>query len=159
MRISSKIGILVLAVLLIMLPLLTACSDDEQEIPTLSTELTMEPMEDVKITIGVISDKTGPAANAYIDIDMALADVVEYYNKENLIPGVKLEVITYDGQFDPSRDIPGYKWLKERGADLIFSSIESTPIVLKPFVDKDKIVMFTGSALKEAQPGARPGLA
>ena len=133
-----------------MLPLLAACSDDEQETPTLSTEPIVELPEDVKITIGVISDMTGPGANAYIDIDMALADIVEYYNEENLIPGVELEVITYDGQFDPSRDIPGYKWLKEGGADLIFSSIEGTPIVLKPFVDKDKIVMFTGSALREA---------
>jgi len=69
------------------------------------------PDEDVVITIGSLSDITGPASNAMTVINMALDDVVEYFNDENLIPGVELKVVTYDGQLDPARDIPGYEWL------------------------------------------------
>jgi len=48
---------------------------------------------------------------------MALEDLVAYYNDSDLIPGVRLEVVVYDGQWDPARDIPGYEWLRGRGAD------------------------------------------
>lgn len=50
----------------------------------------------------------------------------------NFIPGVKLEVIEYDGQFDPAKDVPAYEWLKQHGADLMVT-VETTPqLTLKP---------------------------
>jgi hypothetical protein len=73
---------------------------------------------------------------------MALEDTAEYYTENNLIPGVEFEVVTYDGQYDPSRDIPGYEWLKERGADFIFSPVGATAVTLKPFLEEDKMVLF-----------------
>lgn len=147
--------IVFVAILLTLVSLvLAACSggDDGTEpidTPTQTTVPNIEPVEETTITIGVISDITGIAAQAYVLIDLAIADIARYYNEENIIPGIKLDVITYDGQFDPAKDIPAYEWLKERGADIIFSAIESSPIVLKPRVEKDEIVMFTGSAQKE----------
>ncbi len=113
MKISGGIGISVFALLLILMPLLIACSGDEQEKPAPSAEPTIEPAEDIILTIGVITDETGPAASAYIDMDMALADMVKHYNEEDIIPGIELKVITYDGQYDSSKDIPGYEWLKK----------------------------------------------
>jgi len=147
----SKAGMVALVLLmLVVIPGLAACGGGTtSSMDSSSPGFTGQPAAEKTITIGVISDKTGMAAAAYTIIDMALEDIVRYYNEQELIPGVKLKVITYDGQFDPSRDIPGYKWLKEKGADLIVSSIESTPITLKPRVDKDKMVMFTGSAQEE----------
>ncbi len=142
-----KPTVLVLAFLLLALPILAACGGEDDNKGT--TAPTEEPAENTTITIGVISDKTGPATLAYTLIDMAVADLLRYYNEENLVPGVEFDVVTYDGQFDPARDIPGYEWLKDRGADVIFTAIESSPIVLKPHVEKDKIVMFAGSAQKE----------
>lgn len=111
--------------------------------PTVTPEPTTTPIEDVGITIGVISDLTGPAAQALVIVDQALADVVRYFEEENLIPGVDLKIVTYDGAYDPSRDIPGYHWLREKGADVIFSVINSTGIALKPLADDDEIVVFS----------------
>ena len=53
------------------------------------------------ITIGNHTNKTGIAANAMQYKDMALKDVVEYYNENNLIPGVEVKVVEYDNQADP----------------------------------------------------------
>lgn len=138
---SSKTGIIILLVLL--LTLLVACgSDDSSEEP--DSNLEME--KDVVITIGNLTDKTGPIANALSFMDMALEDLVGHFNEENLIPGIELKVIEYDAQYDPSKHIPGYEWLKEKGADVIYSSDPNAIETLKSRVDKDQIVTFASSA-------------
>ncbi|NQT72805.1 MAG: ABC transporter substrate-binding protein [Chloroflexi bacterium] len=124
-----------------------ACDDGEATQPPETTST--GPKEDVVITIGNLTDITGVSANAQVVINMALDDLVEYYNEENLIPRVKLKVVTYDGQLDPAKDIPGYEWLKEHGADLIFTGVPDTPLTLKPIVDKEKMVLFAASGYKE----------
>ncbi|MBM3132526.1 MAG: ABC transporter substrate-binding protein, partial [Chloroflexi bacterium] len=96
----------------------------------------------VPITIGVLSDLTGPASQAMTVVDMALADIVRYFNENNRTPVAELKVITYDEQYNPSNDIPGYQWLKERGADVILSGLPPVPVSLRPLVDQDKMVMF-----------------
>jgi len=134
-----------------------ACESDSKEatlspVGQPSSTITSEPqviLKPIKITIGNLSDITGPSSNVQIIINMALDDLVEYYNSENLIPGVELEVITYDGQLDPSKDIPGYEWLKERGADFIFTGVPDTPLTLKSIVEKDKIPLFAASGYQE----------
>ena len=134
------------------LALSLGCGNDDKPTnpPLMQPESTpAEYMEDVVITIGNLSDLTGVGATTLEYINMALDDLVEYYNSENLIPGIELEVITYDGQFDPSRDIPGYEWLKERGADLIFTAIPDTPLTLKSIVDKENMPLFAASGYQE----------
>jgi len=110
-------------------------------IPTKTS--TPPPAQDVKLQIGIISDLTGPAAQALIVVDQALADAVRYFEEENLVSGVDLEIIIYDGQYDPSRDIPGYHWLRERGADVIFTIFNSTGIALKDLAAEDEVVCFS----------------
>lgn len=97
------------------------------------------------ITVGNITDLTGPGAVAYANINAALDDFVEYTNEEDPIPGVRLEVLKYDGQLDPARDIPGYEWLRQKGADLIFAGIPATPASLQARVNRDRFVVFTVS--------------
>ena len=141
MRISR---VLVLVITIIALLALAACggSDStpaeeptESEIPTGDTESTV-------ITIGNHTDKTGVGANALQYIDLALKDVVDYYMENNLIPGVEVELVEYDGQADPSRDLPGYEWLKDRGADVITAWFPAVAVTLRPYVDADGIPMF-----------------
>lgn len=111
------------------------------------------PPDDVVITIGNLTDITGVSANAQIIINAALEDLVNHYNENNLIPGVKLEIESYDGQFNPARDIPGYQWLRERGSDLLISCVPPTVVSLKPTVDNDEFVMFVASGnLDELMP-------
>jgi len=105
---------------------------------------------EVTVTIGALTDKTGPGSIALSLIDTALADMVRYYNEENLIPGVHLEIISYDGQFDPANDIPGYEWLRQRGADVLFTSVPSAAITLKPRVERDEMILFSLVPNREA---------
>ncbi len=157
-RISSRIGIPILAVLLLALLLLTACSSDDDEEPQPagiqpsgpSTIETSDEQKPVVITIGNHSDITGAASNAISVIDMALEDMASYYNDYEIIPGVKFEVVSYDGQYDPARAIPGYEWLRQRGADVLFTPVASTAETLKPRLDDDKIVLFALGASDDA---------
>ncbi len=152
MKTSGKKCFMVLLVFLVLLSV-TACGDDDEKKPTSEPASeptsTPGPVEDVVITIGNLTDMTGVASNAIAVIDMALNDLVTYYNEENLIPGVKLKIIAYDTVYEPARDIPGYKWLKERGVDLIYSSVTSVPVTLRTFIEEDQICLFAASTPSE----------
>ncbi len=139
-REPGKTGILLLLATLFMLPLLTACGGGDEE----GKETPQS--KDVVITIGNLTDKSGPIANALVYMDMALEDLVDHFNDNNLIPGVTLKVIHYDAQYDPSKHIPGYEWLKEKGADIIYSSDPNAIETLKSRVDKDRILTFASNA-------------
>ena len=145
--------------------LIIGCDSDDEitssvpETPALTEDLastvepTTEPQDDVVITIGNLTDQTGPSANAVSVINGALDDLVDYCNETSFIPGVKLKVVTYDGQLDPSRDIPGYEWLLSKGADLIYTSVPTSPVTLASRVNREKVVLFTPSIpLKELSP-------
>lgn len=167
MRPANTPALLALAILLMILPVMIACgSDDESpgpsetpgptptivpaaiETPTVAAVTTTPtqaptPQEDVNVTIGVFSDITGMAATAMATIDEAIADLVRYFNEENLIPGANLEVITYDTQYNPANDIPGYEWLKERGADVMITGLPNTPVTVKPRIEEDGMLLFS----------------
>ncbi len=134
-KITDKLVILVLAGLLLILPSLVACGGGEDE------------ASDITITIGNLTDQTGASATALEIINKALNDAVEYYNEQGLIPGgAHLKVISYDTAYEPSNDIPGYEWLKSRGADLIITNVPSAPINMKPRVERDQMVLFATAA-------------
>ena len=144
-----------MTLLFISLFLMAACTSDDNESPAGKTEstekATQEPglTDEVVITIGNFSDLTGAGANAIEIINMALDDLVAYYNQTILPAGVTVKVETYDGQYDSAKNIPGYEWLKEKGADLIFTPIPATPRILKSRVDKDEVVLFAVAADKD----------
>lgn len=119
---------------------------------TPSVSLTPEPgqPEPIQITIGNLTDLTGPGANAMSYATMALEDMVAYYNENHVIPGIEFKVVTFDGQFDPSQDIPGYEWLKKKGADVIISPVPSAAVILKPFLEEDGITLFALSPTEQA---------
>jgi len=94
--------------------------------------------EVVVITIGELTDLTGPASPAIRSLHYCLEDMVRYYNEEGLIPGTELRIVSWDTKYDPSRAIPGYDWVRGKGAKLIISVEPPTGVVLKPFVDKDQ---------------------
>ena len=153
LKFLSNLRVALLLILLLTFSMLAACSSSDDEQVTIAGPATGPPVEPVTITIGNLSDLTGVSANAMVYINMALEDLVDYYNDNNLISGVELEVITYDGAYDPSRDIPGYEWLREKGADLLMSCPPLTAVSLKPRVNEDQFVLFTATAnLEEVTP-------
>jgi len=144
----------VMVPLVISLFLLVACGeDDDNDVPTGTVtptvtptdEATPEPANDVVITIGHITDITGPGAAAHEYIRMALEDLAGYFNEQSIIPGVELKVIEYDQQNDPSKDIPGYEWLREGGADVVFGATQSPPLTLKNRVVDDGVLLFAAA--------------
>ena len=155
--VSHKLGISLLLVTLIAMSLGIACIGDSNNdgdgtdsttSPTPTPNGTETPPLK-EITIGNLTDFTGVASTAMEFINMALDDLVEYYNENNLIPGVRFKVESYDGQMDPARDIPGYEWLIQKGADFIFTPIPAVSTTLKSRVDKDEVVLFAMVASKE----------
>ncbi len=153
---STNKGFLILMTVVPALLAMTACGGggDDEPLPLAQPAATMEEMavipdEPVVITIGNLTDITGPGAGGVAMVDMSLEDLTAYYNENNLIPGVELEVISYDEEMDTARDIPGYEWLREKGADIIFSPVPGVPSNLKPRADKDKVVVFAVAASKE----------
>ena len=152
MKTSGKSSVIAVLLLLVLISLVS-CGDSGDEEPSVDPTSPPDAVEDVVITIGNLSDLTGPSASAQALINFALDDLVDYFNDENLIPGVELNVIVYDGQFDPSRDIPGYEWLIERGADLIWTGVPGTAVTLQFKVDEDQVPLFTASIdLDEVNP-------
>lgn len=140
MKTSSTFGAVAIGIMIVAL-LLVACGGDDDTSET-TVESTETP-DEVKITIGNISDVTGGAAGAMRIVDLGIEDAIKYFNENNLIPGVKLEMITYDSEYNPAKEIPGYEWLKERGADIIVGNIPQTSVTLKPFVDDEEMMLFS----------------
>jgi len=108
------------------------------------------------ITIGFLTDFTGPGGPSIAKLYPVIQDLVKYYNDEGLISGVKLRLISYDTAMDPSKYVPGYDWLKERGAKLIITSLPGGADTVKPFAERDEIPIFSflhGKAMMEP-PGA-----
>ena len=104
-----------------------------------------ERKEQVTIVIGESIDLTGPASPAEIPVREVIEDIVRYYNEESLIPGAKIKVATYDNQFNPGRDLPGYEWCKNQGAKVIIGVHDLTAETLKPFAERDKVPVATVS--------------
>ena len=143
--------IVILGVVLLVF-MMVGCSSSGEPSPPPPSSPTITP-DDVVITIGNLTDLTGVSANAQVYINAALEDMVKHYNDNNLILGVEVEIVSYDNEFNPARDIPGYEWLRERGADLLVSCVPPTPVSLKSTVDKDEFVMFVATAnLEEIMP-------
>ncbi|MFO8101318.1 MAG: ABC transporter substrate-binding protein [Dehalococcoidia bacterium] len=138
-----------LLVLLLSLAFLPACDDEETGTPgngTNGDENGEGSGEKVTITIGNLTDQTGVAAQTLAMIDAALKDIVEYYNDNELIPGVRFRIVEYDTQYDSAKAIPGYQKLKSDGADFIWTPVTLAVPVLKPRLDRDKFVAFTATA-------------
>jgi hypothetical protein len=101
--------------------------------------------EKVTIVIGQMTDLTGIASPAFKQLTYITQDIARYYNDEGLIPGAKVDVVLYDTKYDPSRYIPGYDWLKSKGAKAIITILADVAEVLKPFAERDKIPILSFS--------------
>ena len=168
MNTSAKVTNSALALMLIsLLTLVFACNDSDDgtqnlqskpastQEPTQESASTPQEKEDAVITIGTLTDLTGVAASALQDIGIALDDTVKYYNQENLIPGVELKVVKYDTYYDYSRFLPGYEWVREKGADVVINFLPPGPEILKPRANRDKCPVFTMTA--PVRPGELDG--
>jgi len=105
-----------------------------------------------KIVIGQLTDFTGPASAALVVVNRALEDTVRYWNEHGLIPGVTIKTATYDTQWNPSRDIPGYDWVRQKGAEVVITYSGSTVEALKYYTARDKVPLVAlGSTISNLE--------
>lgn len=97
------------------------------------------------IVMGFLTDMTGPASSFLVKTDVVYSDLADYINKNDPIPGVKIELVWYDTQYNPSRDLMGYEFLKDKGADVIFSGIPTVGDTLKTQVARDGMVLISSA--------------
>ncbi len=143
-----------LSVLTLIAGLLSCDSEKEptpltnpQPAPTSIASLIFEPEV---ITIGNLTDTTGPSSGAIMTVDMALDDIVKYYNEEMIIPGITFEVMKFDTQLDPARYVKGYETLMDRGADIIITAVPGVATEIKSIAEADEIIIISLSANKAA---------
>lgn len=99
----------------------------------------------VTITIGCLADLTGAGASAIKPIAEVFVDTARYYNDEDLIPGVKIRAVVYDTRLDAARVIPGFDWLRSKGAEVIVVVMAQDAEILKSFAQRNKIVIISSS--------------
>lgn len=140
-----------LLTVLLTLTVLGACgsSDDETASPTPVPEETEAPAQRT-ITIGNIADISGPASSGFTTLYLGLEDLARYYSEEDIIPGVRFEVETYDTRYDPAKEAAAYEHLVGEGADVLFTAIASAPVSLKSRLDADGMVLCTVVPVPEA---------
>ncbi|MFC2028262.1 hypothetical protein ACFLU3_06205, partial [Chloroflexota bacterium] len=78
---------------------------------------------------------------------------VNHYNEQYLLPNIELDIFTYDTQYDPKKYIPGYEWLREKGADIIFTPIMHASNIISNWSKRDDAdidpILFTLSSTEE----------
>lgn len=122
-----------LACLVILLPLLIGCGGGGTDQKT-------------EIVLGWIGDATGPAQSAIMPIFACLEDYLKKVDEENLLPGIRLKVITYDTRTDYGRVPVGYSQMKDRGADLLLIPNQGEIEVIATKLAGDKLPAITVSA-------------
>jgi len=136
--------VFVIAILTVILSL-SAC-ECNGDTPRPTPGKTPPPTEEIKFVIGNVTDQTGVASSAILIIDATLQDMVDYYNEQDLIPGIEMEVKSYDTQYDSALAKTGYERLKSKGADIFWTPVTNAIPVLKPVADEDEIPIFAASA-------------
>jgi len=129
----TKIVVLVLlGALLATLPGLVACGEDEAEGP--------------EIVYGYLWDLTGRAALGVTDKYKGLIDYLRMVEEEDLLPGVKIKAINYDTKSDYGRVVPGYLWLRGKGAVMMSASPPDSELLRDRF-EADQISFLGGTSM------------
>ena len=123
----GKVSLSVLVAVALVLPLFAGCAK-----PT-------PPAQAITIKMGNICDLSGPVACCGSPTDTAFRDYAKYITDENRIPGVRLEVITFDCVLDPAKTAPGFQFLKDRGMHLVMTSYGHDAAIVKPLAEAARI--------------------
>jgi len=95
------------------------------------------------ITVGFLTDFTGPGGPAIAKLYPVIQDLVKYYNDEDLIPDAKLRLVSYDTRMDPARYVPGYDWLKQQGTKVFVTTLPGGAETIKAFAEGDRNTIFS----------------
>jgi ABC-type branched-subunit amino acid transport system substrate-binding protein len=134
----------ILAILLMALPLLTACGDDDEtkEVTQVETQQpTPEEMPDIHV--GMAGLVTGPYG-AYAPITWGYLDYVRDLNERGGIDGAQIKMHWKDCQFDTSQSLAAYTDFARSSYDLVAFSGNGTEanLALSPRCNEDEISLI-----------------
>ena len=135
-RLTKVVALVLAGVLLVSLAGLVGCGEDE------------EGEKKTEIAIGFQSDLTGPAAYAVRHLYDGFLDYFRMVEEEEPIPGVEIEVITYDTRSMASRVAPGYAWMKAKGVDVLCLVAGVDREQLADKIEQDQIPVIGTQAAK-----------
>ena len=134
---EKKLGITILTIALTALLLVSACAPG-----------TTAPGEEKKVVeIGAMVALTGAAGGPTSYSFYALQDYLDYFNEQESIPGVTLELVWVDTATNEAREISAYRRFVDRGIPLMITIIDSEKF--GPWTERDEIPMIA-QALTEA---------
>ncbi len=106
----------------------------------------------VTITVGIVSDMTGPTASGAVWEIWGFEDIAKWANETNYVPGVNFQTVAYDNRFDVGRSMSGYELMKTRGASIVHMQMTGANYALNPKYAQDKIVALIPPAPKALVP-------
>jgi ABC-type branched-subunit amino acid transport system substrate-binding protein len=129
----------ILAVGLVAVLLLGACAPS-----------TTPPSEGKVLEIGALPVLTGGGGSADQPAFLGFQDYVKYFNEEEGIPGVTVEVAWRDSATDIQRFLSGYAVLADLGVPVIWSDLTIAYGGLEARLERDQIPLFAGGATADA---------
>jgi branched-chain amino acid transport system substrate-binding protein len=127
---EKRLGIAILAIALVALLVLTAC--------------TPRPIVEEKTAeIGWIMPFTGAGASACQVMLSGGADYARYFNEQEVIPGVRIGYLWRDTSHSVALFISHYERLAAAGIPFIFFTEESGPLAVREKFERDEIVGFS----------------
>ncbi len=132
---AKRMLALILGILLLVAPLATACGGKSAETTTV-------------VKVGFLNNLTGASATSNEGFLAGQEVYYRYANDENLIPGVKIELVPYDVRYDSAREILGYQKLKQEGVVAIQSASGSALDKIRTLADQDQIPIISNSVTK-----------
>jgi ABC-type branched-subunit amino acid transport system substrate-binding protein len=102
------------------------------------------------VEIGALPVLTGGGGSADQPCFLAFQDYIKYFNEEERIPGVTVELVWRDSATDIQRFLSGYGMLADRGVSVIWSDLTIAYGGLGARLEKDQIPLFAGGATATA---------
>ena len=93
---------------------------------------------------------SGAWAEGYEKLDASTKALIKYINEEDPIPGVTLELLTYDTQSGTDYALTGYEYLVGQGAKYIACTDSGTIMVIKSKANTDKVPVFLSGPVTAA---------
>jgi len=106
-------------------------------------------IEKKAVELGEIGSLTGAGSSADQNFLFGGLDYVKYFNEQEMIPGVGLEIVWRDSARSMERWVSAYEALKGRGIQVMMSN---ETLGLEPFqarVERDEIPMYSGNPIQE----------
>jgi ABC-type branched-subunit amino acid transport system substrate-binding protein len=99
----------------------------------------------VEVTVAHFADLTGPIATAAVAIDRGLRDYLRWAQDErnDPIPGLKVNLVWEDTAYSADRYVPTYKKFKDSGAVLLINESSTANSVLGELVRADRVPLIS----------------